>query len=95
MVRQQIARRGLKDPRVLAAMERVPRERFVPQDYRDVAYEDRALPIACGQTISQPYMVAYMTEMLSAEPGMKVLEVGTGSGPSRGWRPCRAAPSGC
>lgn len=61
-------------------MERVPRERFVPQDYRDVAYEDRALPIACGQTISQPYMVAYMTEMLSAEPGMKVLEVGTGSG---------------
>ena len=80
MVRQQIAWRGLKDPRVLAAMESVPRERFVPEGYRDGAFEDRALPITCGQTISQPYMVAYMTELLGVEAGMKVLEVGTGSG---------------
>jgi len=65
---------------VLAAMERVPRERFVPESYRGEAWEDRALPIADGQTISQPYMVAYMTGLLGVEPGMKVLEVGTGSG---------------
>jgi protein-L-isoaspartate(D-aspartate) O-methyltransferase len=80
MVRLQIAQRGIRDPGVLGAMQRVPRERFVPEGYRDEAYEDRALPIACGQTISQPYMVAYMTEMLGCQPGMKVLEVGTGSG---------------
>ncbi len=80
MVAQQIAARGIRDARVLAAMERLPRDRFVPAAQRDEAYADQALPIGSGQTISQPYMVAYMTEILSVEPGQKVLEVGTGSG---------------
>jgi len=80
MVSEQIAGRGIQDPRVLEAMGQVPRERFVSPADRQAAYEDRALPIALGQTISQPYMVAYMTEALLLEAGMKVLEVGTGSG---------------
>jgi len=80
MIRQQIVARGIKDPATLAALERIPRERFVPQNQRDAAYEDRALPIGLGQTISQPYIVACMTEMLDLQKGMKVLEVGTGSG---------------
>ncbi|MHC4610884.1 MAG: protein-L-isoaspartate(D-aspartate) O-methyltransferase, partial [Planctomycetota bacterium] len=80
MVAHQIAGRGVRDPRVLSAMERLPRERFVPPAQRDAAYQDRALPIEQGQTISQPYMVAYMTEALRPEAGLKVLEVGTGSG---------------
>jgi protein-L-isoaspartate(D-aspartate) O-methyltransferase len=80
MVRVQIAGRGIKDPRVLAAMERLPREHFVAPAHRSAAYEDRALPNALGQTISQPYIVAYMTEALALGGGMKVLEVGTGSG---------------
>lgn len=80
MVEDQIRARGVKDPRVLAAMEEVPRERFIPFTRQEVAYEDRALPLDCGQTISQPFMVAYMTELLQVEPQSKVLEVGTGSG---------------
>ena len=80
MVSHQIAGRGLTDARLLAALERIPRERFVPPEHRQAAYEDRALPIALEQTISQPYMVAYMTDALRLEAGMKVLEVGTGSG---------------
>ncbi len=68
------------DERVLEAMRRVPRHVFVPLEYQEYAYEDRALPIACGQTISQPYIVGKMTELLEVEPGMSVLEGGSGSG---------------
>ncbi|MCH7814662.1 MAG: protein-L-isoaspartate(D-aspartate) O-methyltransferase, partial [Planctomycetes bacterium] len=80
MVAQQIRGRGLRDPQVCRAMQRLPRHRFVPPEQRAAAYDDRALPIAAGQTVSQPYMVAYMTEALRVAPGMTVLEVGTGSG---------------
>ena len=80
MVEQQIRQRGVTDARVLAAMRSVPRERFVPTELRAQAYEDGPLPIGSGQTISQPYIVAYMTEVLDVEPSHKVLEVGTGSG---------------
>ena len=80
MVRGQIERRGVADPRVLAAMRAVPRELFVPVDLAGAAYDDRALPIGSDQTISQPYMVAVMTEALRLRPGARVLEVGTGSG---------------
>jgi protein-L-isoaspartate(D-aspartate) O-methyltransferase len=80
MVESQIEARGVKNPRVLAAMRTVPRHRFVPSAYRDQAYRDRALPIGLRQTISQPYMVAVMTELLDPQSGDKVLEVGTGSG---------------
>jgi protein-L-isoaspartate(D-aspartate) O-methyltransferase len=80
MVRLQLVRRGIRDRRVLEAMGRVPRERFVPPQERPWAYEDRALPIGCAQTISQPYMVALTLEALCLEPGHRVLEVGTGSG---------------
>jgi protein-L-isoaspartate(D-aspartate) O-methyltransferase len=72
--------RGIGDQAVLRAMDEVPRERFVENDFTDIAYADRALPIACGQTISQPYVVAYMTERLGVRPHHRVLEVGTGSG---------------
>ena len=75
-----LRRRGIRDPRVLRALELVPREQFVEPDQRELAYADRALPISCGQTISQPYVVASMTEALSVEPQHKVLEIGTGSG---------------
>ena len=68
------------DTAVLAAIERTPRELFVPEMFRDRAYEDRALPIPCGQTVSQPYVVAFMTEALKCGARMKVLEIGTGSG---------------
>ena len=71
---------GIRDTRVLAAIERVPREKFVDAAQTGVAYADRALPIDCGQTISQPYIVAYMTEQLRLDPMHKVLEIGTGSG---------------
>ncbi len=73
-------RRDIRDERVLAAMARVPRELFVPQSSRHAAYEDRPLPIGLGQTVSQPYIVALMTQALEITGGEKVLEVGTGSG---------------
>ncbi len=75
-----LRRRGIGDQAVLRAMDEVPRERFVEGNFTDIAYADRALPIACGQTISQPYVVAYMTEQLGVHPHHRVLEVGTGSG---------------
>lgn len=80
MVQHQLVRRGIRDPSVLDAMRTVPRERFVPDDVRAEAYEDRPLPIGEGQTISQPYIVAVMAEALSLEPDDRVLEVGAGSG---------------
>lgn len=80
MVVQQIIRRGVTDPAVLASMRTVPRHLFVPPDLIDLAYNDNPLPIGLGQTISQPYIVALMTEALKLEPGMHVLEIGTGSG---------------
>ncbi len=80
MVEQQLRQRGIADERVLAAMDRVPRHRFVPRSERWGAYEDAPLPIGQGQTISQPYMVGRMTELLALTPRSTVLEVGTGSG---------------
>ena len=80
MVLDQISVRGVADPAVLAAMEHVPRHRFVPEHYLRDAYRDSPLPIGYGQTISQPYIVAYMTELLAVKPGDRVLEIGTGSG---------------
>jgi len=80
MISTQLVPRGIKDDLVLAAMETVPRDKFVPAEYRDCAYEDRPLPIGMGQTISQPYIVALMTESLELSSDMKVLEIGTGSG---------------
>jgi len=80
MVSEQIEARGVRDRRVLAAMRRVPRHRFMPADVAPHAYEDRALPIGHGQTISQPFIVASMTEQLDLKRGERVLEVGTGSG---------------
>jgi protein-L-isoaspartate(D-aspartate) O-methyltransferase len=80
MVEQQLAARGIADARVLEAMRRVPRHLFVEEALRDRAYGDHPLPIGEGQTISQPYMVARMTELLRLEGTEKVLEVGTGSG---------------
>ncbi len=80
MVEEQIATRGVADPAVLEAMLDVERHRFVPPDMVRYAYSDQPLPIGEGQTISQPYIVALMTELLSVEPGDTVLEIGTGSG---------------
>ena len=80
MVQQQLRTRGIKDERVLAAMAKVPREEFVPQDSRAASYDDGPLPIGYDQTISQPYIVAFMTEQLRPKPSDRVLEVGTGSG---------------
>jgi protein-L-isoaspartate(D-aspartate) O-methyltransferase len=80
MTHRQIAARGVRSPLVLEAMRKVPREIFVPASQRAHAYEDRALPIEEGQTISQPYVVALMTEALELEGGERVLEIGTGSG---------------
>jgi protein-L-isoaspartate(D-aspartate) O-methyltransferase len=80
MVEQQLAARGIADPRVLAAMAVVPREAFVPIDLAGNAYDDRALPIDAAQTISQPYIVALMTESLQIAPHHRVLEIGTGTG---------------
>jgi protein-L-isoaspartate(D-aspartate) O-methyltransferase len=80
MVERQIVAKGVRDDATLAAMRAVPRHAFVPEGLRDLAYADRALPIGLGQTISQPYIVAYMTEQIRPRPGMRVLEVGTGSG---------------
>ncbi|MSO67640.1 MAG: protein-L-isoaspartate(D-aspartate) O-methyltransferase [Pseudolabrys sp.] len=75
-----LRRRGIGDQAVLRAMDEVPRARFVEAEFSDSAYADQALPIPCGQTISQPYVVAYMTEQLALQPHHRVLEVGTGSG---------------
>jgi len=80
MVREQIENRGIADKRVLDAVRKVPRHRFVPKQLEKYAYADEPLPIGEDQTISQPYIVAYMTEKLSLEKGDKVLEIGTGSG---------------
>lgn len=80
MVRRQLAARDITDERVLAAMRRVPRHRFVPAAQRPWAYDDRPLPIGHEQTISQPYIVALMTQLAALEPGDRVLEIGTGSG---------------
>jgi protein-L-isoaspartate(D-aspartate) O-methyltransferase len=80
MVEHQLRRRGISDERVLAAMGRVPREEFVPPELADVAYEDAALPIGEGQTISQPFIVAAMCELLELDGSENVLDVGTGSG---------------
>ncbi len=80
MVEYQIRRRGVEDERVLQAMEKVPRHLFVPEHLREQAYADEPLPIGYGQTISQPYIVAYMTEQLKLQGDEQVLEIGTGSG---------------
>jgi protein-L-isoaspartate(D-aspartate) O-methyltransferase len=80
MVRDQIQARGIADRRVLAAMRCVPRHLFVPDSVLAYAYADEPLPIGDGQTISQPYIVAYMTKALGLDPGARVLEIGTGSG---------------
>jgi protein-L-isoaspartate(D-aspartate) O-methyltransferase len=80
MVRRQIGARGVEDERVLEAMLKVPRHLFVPNNLRERAYDDSPLPIGDGQTISQPYMVAWMTELLALKESDRVLEVGTGSG---------------
>ena len=80
MVDYQIAARGVNDVRVLAAMREIPRHLFVPQAYRPSAYEDRPLPIGEGQTISQPFIVGWMTALLELGPADRVLEIGTGSG---------------
>jgi protein-L-isoaspartate(D-aspartate) O-methyltransferase len=80
MVAEQIRARGVRETRALDAMGKVPRELFVPEDYRHEAYEDRPVPIGFGATISQPYIVGYMTEALKVEPAHRVLEIGTGCG---------------
>src|SRR5262245_30641642 len=80
MGEQPLAARRIHNARVLATMGRVPRHEFVPEDVRPDAYDDRPLPIGHGQTISQPYIVAFMTEAVDPQPGQRVLEVGTGSG---------------
>ena len=80
MVEDQIKRRGVKDVGVLKAVQKVEREKFVPEKYRDLAYSDNPLPIGHQQTISQPYIVAYMTEHLQVSKSHNVLEIGTGSG---------------
>jgi len=80
MVNNQLKERGIEDPLVLNAMQTVPREAFVPEDLKDQAYNDNPLPIGYDQTISQPYIVAFMSQSLSLQPEHKVLEIGTGSG---------------
>ena len=80
MVETQLRARGIRDPRLLQAMADIPRHEFVAPRYRDQAYEDHPLPIDAGQTISQPYIVALMLDLLQLDPSSKVLEIGTGSG---------------
>ncbi len=86
-----LRRKGIGDQRVLQAMLKIPREKFVLPEYLDRAYEDNALPLICGQSISQPYTVAFMTQLLKLEPNLKVLEIGTGSG----YQSCIIAEMGC
>lgn len=80
MIRLQLKYRGISDPKILEAFSKVPRDAFVPAEYRRYSYADQPIPIGEGQTISQPYIVAYMTEVLQVRPNEKVLEIGTGSG---------------
>src|SRR5262245_553825 len=80
MVEEQLARHGIRDERVLEALRRIPRHLFVPEEASDQAYEDHPVPIGQGQTISQPYMVACMTQALELRGGEKILEIGSGSG---------------
>jgi protein-L-isoaspartate(D-aspartate) O-methyltransferase len=80
MVASQLRGRGIRDQRVLDAMARVPRHEFVAEEYLEQAYEDHPIPIAEGQTVSQPYIVAVTLDALSLQPSFKVLEIGTGSG---------------
>ena len=80
MVREQIIRRGISNNQVIYVMQNTPRHRFVPDGVADYSYQDNALPIGKGQTISQPYIVAFMTEILDVNSTYKVLEIGTGSG---------------
>lgn len=80
MIERQLCGRGIRDPRVLRVMRSVPREKFVPKELRNSAYDDRPLPIGYGQTISQPFIVAFMTEQLQPKKDQRVLEIGTGSG---------------
>ena len=80
MVASQLENRNIRDESTLQAMRKVPRHRFVPKEQQRYAYEDRPLPIGYGQTISQPYMVAFMTEVIKPQKDFKVLEIGTGSG---------------
>ena len=80
MFDSDVIKQGIKDESILEVMREVDRQKFVPKKYSDIAYEDRAIPIGEGQTISQPFIVAFMTENLKLKPGHKVLEVGTGSG---------------
>ncbi|MEE8135917.1 MAG: protein-L-isoaspartate(D-aspartate) O-methyltransferase [Thermodesulfobacteriota bacterium] len=80
MVENQIVSRGIQDARVIKAMLKVKRHLFVPKEYLDSAYSDKPIPIEKEQTVSQPYMVALMTELLNSSPGKKILEIGTGSG---------------
>lgn len=80
MIQNQLEKRGITDQKVLHVMNSIPREKFVPEDIRSLAYQDSPLPIDCGQTISQPYIVAFMLEFLNLKPTDTVLEIGTGSG---------------
>jgi protein-L-isoaspartate(D-aspartate) O-methyltransferase len=80
MITEQLEKRGIKDPRLLVAFREIPRHLFVPEKYRSEAYDDGPLPIGYGQTISQPYIVAYMIQLLNLQPHERVLEIGTGSG---------------
>ncbi|MGQ9474304.1 MAG: protein-L-isoaspartate(D-aspartate) O-methyltransferase [Candidatus Caldatribacteriaceae bacterium] len=80
MITEQIIQRGIMEPLLLEAFQKVPREEFVPENLRKWAYEDTPLPIGYGQTISQPFVVALMTEKIVPQPGKRILEVGTGSG---------------
>ena len=79
-IKSQLFVRGITDDRILSVMDKVPRDEFVPDDFKSQAYADRALPIGFDQTISQPYIVAYMSNLAIAQQGKKVLEIGTGSG---------------
>lgn len=93
MVDRQLAARDVRDALVLDAMRAVPREAFVPEDLREFAYEDSPLPIEAGQTISQPYIVAYMIQAAAVRPGDRVLEIGAGSGYAAAASPARCTRS--